>query len=141
MNKTIVNDCVFCRIAKKEIPCKEIYRDDKTLAFLDIDPVSIGHALVIPTEHAEGIDELSESAAGYLGKTIRKVAAAMRKSLGCDFNILNNRGKHAGQAVHHVHFHIIPRRGYLEEFSFQWKPVSYDKAVDQEILAAIKGKL
>jgi histidine triad (HIT) family protein len=101
--------CIFCKIANKEIPAKIVYEDENTLAFLDVNPRSKGHTLVIPKKHYETFDELPDDIAISLIKTIKKVVNIL-KSLNPDgYNILNNNNPIAGQEVPHVHFHIIPR--------------------------------
>ena len=105
------NDCVFCAIAAGEIPCFKIYEDDLTLAYLDINPFSEGHALVIPKIHAVDISEIDEDALAALILRVKKVASHLKEALPCDgFNILQNNGEAAGQTVRHIHFHIVPRR-------------------------------
>ena len=105
------NDCIFCAIAAGEIPCFKIYEDDETLAYLDINPFSEGHALVIPKRHAADISEIGEDALAALVLRVKKVATHLKEALPCDgFNILQNNGAAAGQTVRHIHFHIVPRR-------------------------------
>ena len=105
------NDCIFCAIAAGEIPCFKIYEDDLTLAYLDINPFSEGHALVIPKIHAADISEIDEDALAALILRVKKVASHLKEALPCDgFNILQNNGEAAGQTVRHIHFHIVPRR-------------------------------
>ena len=105
------NDCIFCAIAAGEIPCFKIYEDDKTLAYLDINPFSEGHALVIPKLHAADISEIGEAELADLVLRVKKVATHLKDALPCDgFNILQNNGEAAGQTVRHIHFHIVPRR-------------------------------
>ena len=104
------NDCIFCAIAAGEIPCFKIYEDDETLAYLDINPFSEGHALVIPKRHAADISEIGEDALAALMLRVKKVAMHLKEALPCDgFNILQNNGAAAGQTVRHIHFHIVPR--------------------------------
>ena len=104
------NDCIFCAIAAGEIPCFKIYEDDLTLAYLDINPFSEGHALVIPKIHAADISEIEEDALAALILRVKKVASHLKEALPCDgFNILQNNGEAAGQTVRHIHFHIVPR--------------------------------
>ncbi|HIP17530.1 MAG TPA: HIT family protein [Methanothermococcus okinawensis] len=119
--------CIFCKIAKGEIPAKILYEDEKTLAFLDISPRSKGHTLVIPKEHYETFEELPEEVAIGLIKTIKRVIMKL-KSLNPDgYNILNNNRPVAGQEVPHVHFHIIPRyKGEKEEVIKLSPPVNVD---------------
>lgn len=112
------NDCIFCAIAAGEIPSFKIYEDDLVLAYLDINPFSKGHTLVIPKEHSSGILDTSDETLAVLAARVKKVAAHLKSALPCDgFNILQNNGEAAGQTVMHIHFHIVPRYG-KEEISF-----------------------
>ena len=106
------NNCVFCAIAEGEIPSFKIYEDDLVLAYLDINPFSKGHTLVIPKAHTTGlVDTPDETLAAVIAR-VKKVAAHLKEALPCDgFNILQNNGEAAGQTVMHVHFHIVPRYG------------------------------
>lgn len=104
------NDCVFCAIAAGEIPCFKVYEDEQFLAYLDINPFSHGHVLVIPKEHYPSLLEIPEELLAALMLRVKKIAAHLKAALPCDgFNILQNNGECAGQSVHHIHFHIIPR--------------------------------
>ena len=104
------NDCIFCAIAAGEIPSLKIYEDDEVYSFLDINPFSAGHALVIPKKHVSGLEDADDGILAALMPRVRKIAAHIRKTLPCDgFNILQNNGEAAGQTVRHLHFHIIPR--------------------------------
>jgi histidine triad (HIT) family protein len=103
-------ETIFTKILNNEIPCHRIYEDDLILAFLDINPVSKGHTLVIPREPAETLDQLSEDAAAAIGRALPRIARAVMAATGArHFNILQNNGAPAHQAVFHVHFHIIPK--------------------------------
>ena len=105
------NNCIFCAIAEGEIPSFKIYEDDLVLAYLDINPFSEGHTLVIPKVHSEGLLDTSDEMLAAVVARVKKVAAHIKATLPCDgFNILQNNGEAAGQTVRHVHFHIIPRR-------------------------------
>ena len=103
-------DCIFCKIIKGEIPCSKVYEDDKVLCFLDIGPVKKGHTLVVPKKHSATLaDDSAEDLAACM-KAIKKIAPAIAQAAGADgFNVMNNSGAAAGQAVPHTHFHIIPR--------------------------------
>ena len=106
------NDCIFCAIAAGEIPCFKIYEDADFLAYLDINPFSEGHALVIPKTHVTGLLDASDDLLAALVACVKKVAAHLKTALPCDgFNILQNNGAAAGQTVPHLHFHIVPRYG------------------------------
>ena len=112
------NDCVFCAIAANEIPSFKVYEDDLVLAYLDINPFSTGHTLVIPKEHSSGLTDTPDETLAALVARVKKVAAHLKTALPCDgFNILQNNGEAAGQTVMHIHFHIVPRYG-KEEISF-----------------------
>ena len=104
------NNCVFCAIAEGEIPSFKVYEDDLVLAYLDINPFTEGHTLVIPKAHTTGLlDTPDETLAATIAR-VKKVAAHLKDALPCDgFNILQNNGESAGQTVRHVHFHIVPR--------------------------------
>ncbi len=104
-----MQDCIFCKIVKGELPSEKIYEDDSVLAFLDINPVNIGHTLVIPKEHFENIHDLPEDTATHIMKIARKISDAIKKSGADGTNISINNGKAAGQVVFHSHTHIIPR--------------------------------
>ena len=104
------NDCIFCAIAAGEIPSFKIYEDDLVLAYLDINPFTTGHTLVIPKAHSACLlDTPDETLAAVIAR-VKKVAAHIKATLPCDgFNIVQNNGEAAGQTVHHLHFHIVPR--------------------------------
>ena len=105
------NDCVFCAIAAGEIPCFKVFEDDFALAYLDINPFSEGHTLVIPKAHTTALLDTPEETLAALLARVKKVAAHLKSTLGCDgFHILQNNGAAAGQTVGHIHFHIVPRR-------------------------------
>jgi histidine triad (HIT) family protein len=112
---------IFTRIINGEIPCHKVYEDAHTIAFLDIGPVSRGHVLVVPKEERVRLHELSEASAAALGSALRKVAAAVMKATGCaDYNVLQNNGAPAHQAVMHVHFHIIPKHADGSGLGIRW---------------------
>lgn len=101
-------DCVFCKIIEGEIPSYKVYEDDKTVAFLDAEPVSKGHTLVIPKEHVENIHDAEGME--YMWDSIVKVANAVKEAFDAKgINIDQNNGAVAGQEVFHMHFHVTPR--------------------------------
>lgn len=109
------NNCIFCAIAAGEIPSFKIYEDDMCLAYLDINPFSEGHTLVIPKAHSEGLLDTPCEMLSELIKRVKKVASHIKSTLNADgFNILQNNGEAAGQTVKHIHFHIVPRFGSSE---------------------------
>ncbi|MBV1929274.1 MAG: HIT family protein [Gammaproteobacteria bacterium] len=104
-----MTDSIFSKIIRGEVASHKIYEDDFVIAILDIGPLSEGHALVIPKEPAVTIDELSDDHAAAVGRVLPRIARAIKKVTGAQsYNILQNNGEEAGQAVEHVHFHIIP---------------------------------
>ena len=104
-----MHDCVFCKIVSGEIPTQKVYEDEHSLVFLDINPVSKGHTLVIPKTHYESLSHIPEKDFILYMQVVQKVVKALMKYTE-GVNVLENNGKDAGQLVPHVHFHIIPRR-------------------------------
>lgn len=103
---------IFDKILDGEIPCHRLYEDEHVLAFLDIGPLSLGHALVIPKERKAHLHLLSDEAAAALGRVLPRLCRALIAATGADdYNVLQNNGRAAGQIVDHVHFHIIPKIG------------------------------
>ncbi len=103
-------DTIFGKILRNEIPCHRVYEDGDVLAFLDVNPLSRGHTLVIPREPAETLDQLSANASAAIGRVLPRIARAVMKVTGAKaYNVLQNNGPLAHQAVMHVHFHIIPK--------------------------------
>ncbi|MEO1277447.1 MAG: HIT family protein [Planctomycetota bacterium] len=101
---------IFDKIIAGEIPSHRVHEDDHTLAFLDVAPLSRGHTLVIPKERAAQMDQLSDEAAAALGRVLPRVCRAVLKATGAAaYNLLQNNGADAHQAVMHLHVHIIPR--------------------------------
>ena len=103
---------IFDKILDGEIPCHRVYEDEHVLAFLDIGPLSRGHTLVVPKERKARLHELSDEAGAAVGRVLPRLARAILQATGAtDYNVLQNNGVAAAQAVMHVHFHIIPRLG------------------------------
>lgn len=103
-------DCLFCKIAHKEIPAEIIYEDAETLAFLDIHPRSAGHAVIIPKMHAENLLDLPDQNIAPTFLTVKKVTGILNNTLKPNgFTIGINHGRVSGQAVDHLHIHVIPR--------------------------------
>lgn len=129
------NDCVFCAIAAGEIPCFKVYEDELVLAYLDINPFSEGHTLVIPKAHTTGLLDTPEETLAALLARVKKVAAHLKSALGCaGFHILQNNGAAAGQTVGHIHFHIVPRR--------EGDPIEFaNRPGDMEHLKALAARI
>lgn len=112
--------CVFCGIIAGRIPCHRLFEDGDTIAFLDIAPLSDGHTLVVPKLHARRLDELPSGVVGAVAANLGRIAARVVHAVGAaGYNILQNNGAVAGQAVEHVHFHIIPRNAG-DGLGFRW---------------------
>jgi len=106
-----MENCIFCKIVRGEIPSFKVYEDDETIAFLDIHPVAPGHTLVVPKAHATNIFDISAESWGAVAETARKVAIALEQAVESDgVNLMMNNREHAGQVVEHPHVHLIPRR-------------------------------
>ena len=134
-------DCIFCKIVKEEIPCTKIYEDGKTLAFLDITPINIGHTLVIPKEHFKDIHEVPEELVTHMMKAVKKISTTLRTSLPCDgVNVAMNNEGAAGQVIFHAHIHVIPR---FEGDGFElWHGKrSYEEGEMQKVAEKITGAL
>jgi histidine triad (HIT) family protein len=112
---------IFGKIIAGTIPCHKIYEDAQVLAFLDIAPLSRGHTLVIPKEPAATLDQLSDEAAAALGRVLPRICRAVIAVTGVrEYNVLENNGVGAHQAVPHVHFHIIPKPDAAAGLGIRW---------------------
>ena len=127
-----MEDCLFCKIIKGDIPNYTVYQDEKTLALLDINPNTRGHTLVIPIEHASNIIGMEDSNVDAVFRTVRKVVRGLEVALKPDgFNLVVNHGEAAGQLIHHFHCHIIPRYvGDTIEFNAKGITLSEDEFND-----------
>ena len=126
-------DCVFCKIRDGELPAMRVYEDDRTLAIMDINPLTSGHCLVITKTHAPtlwdaGVEDLQAAMAAA-----RKVAIALRTAVKLDgLNMLQANGAAAFQSVPHYHLHLIPR-WHNDDKGFDWPVVPGDRAQIQAI--------
>jgi histidine triad (HIT) family protein len=136
-----MSDTVFGKILDGEIPCHRVYEDDLVLAFLDVGPLADGHTLVIPKERKARLHELSDDSAAALGRVLPRLCRAVLAATGAtDYNVLQNNGAAAHQAVDHVHFHIIPKlpgRG----LGIDWPARSLDGERGKELAAKIRAAL
>src|ERR1700742_4874157 len=114
-------DKIFSKIIGGQIPCHKVYEDDRVLAFLDINPLTRGHTLVVPKEPAPTLDRLSDEAAAALGRVLPRICRAVIAATGVtEYNVLENNGAGAHQAVAHVHFHIIPKGDAGSGLGIRW---------------------
>lgn len=136
----MADNCVFCKIIRGELPSYKVYEDEKTLAFLDIHPVSPGHTLVIPkAENTKNIFDVSPEDWVATTESARKVAHILEKALEpAGINIMMNNRSDAGQVIHHPHIHVIPR--YKGDGLKQWHHGSYNEgeaeALEEKIRAS-----
>jgi len=135
-------DTVFGRILRGELPCHKVYEDDDVLAFLDLFPIARGHCLVIPKEPAETLDQLSDTAAAAVGRVLPRLARAVMAATGATaYNVLQNNGPAAHQAVLHVHFHIIPKHPDGSGLGIGWKPGRLSDVEARPLIDAITTTL
>jgi len=132
-----MDNCIFCKIIKGEVPADKIYEDDKFLAFLDITPVNLGHTLLIPKEHHKDLFEIPDDTLCEIGPVIKKIAIAVKEGTKADaINIGMNNGPVAGQVVFHAHIHIMPR--FSNDGYKLWHGKDYDKNNSQKIAEEIR---
>jgi histidine triad (HIT) family protein len=136
----MTDDCIFCRIIAGEIPSATVYEDDSTLAFLDINPVSKGHVLVIPKTHCDRIYQAPPDVLANVIASVRRVARAQVDGLGAaGLSVSQANGEVAGQIVPHLHFHLIPR--YEADLSDRnWHPGAYEDQAEMEHFATVIRK-
>lgn len=128
-----MEECVFCKIIKGELPANKIYEDENVLAFLDANPVSRGHTLVVPKKHIETIYGAEDEA--EIWEAIVVVSKALRDSLNPKgLNITQNNGEAAGQEVFHLHFHLTPRyTGDEVELNYDRSELEQGKEIAENI--------
>jgi histidine triad (HIT) family protein len=132
---------VFDRILAGEIPCHRVYEDEHVLAFLDVAPLSPGHTLVIPKEAKAMLHELSDESAAAIGRVLPRIARAVMKATGAEaYNVLQNNGAGAHQAVFHVHFHVIPKMRD-KGLGIGWQPSKLDPDDAKRLVGAMQRSL
>ncbi len=132
---------IFDKILSGEIPSYRVYEDDQVYAFLDIGPLSQGHTLVIPKERKAFLHELSDESAAALGRVLPRLCRAVMKATGATaYNVLQNNGSEAHQAVFHVHFHIIPKRGG-SGLGLRWDALALDSMEAERLVERIRRAL
>ena len=137
-----MSDTIFAQILDGKIPCHRVYEDDHVLSFLDIMPVSRGHTLVIPKERKAFVHELSDDAAAAIGRALPRICRAVCAATGAEhYNILQNNGAPAHQAVFHVHFHIIPKYPDGSGLGVGWNAGSLEADEASTLLAGLHAEL
>lgn len=136
------SECIFCRIARKEISSEIVYEDRNFLAFLDIRPATEkgGHTLVIPKKHYDIITDMPDKEIAGMMAAVKKVSGALLK-ISEGLNILQNNKKAAGQFVNHVHFHLIPRYKNDNIIIEKWKECGYEGSRINEVAGQIRNLL
>ena len=130
-------DCLFCKIVAGEVPATVVGEDERTLSFMDINPATRGHALVVPREHAADLLEIGQEDLAAVAAAAKRLAARAKEALGADgVNLINSCGAAAWQTVFHFHIHVIPR---YDDDPLQL-PVRPHQA-EQDELAAVAAQL
>jgi len=128
-----MEDCLFCKIIKGEIPSNKIYEDEDTYCLLDINPVNEGHTLVIPKKHTTDLLEMTKEDIAKTFAIAQKMGEKVIEKLDADgFNIIVNTKPEAGQVIHHTHIHIIPR--FKEDGLKHWPGKPYKEGKAEEVL-------
>jgi histidine triad (HIT) family protein len=119
-------DCIFCKIIAGELPAQKVFEDERTIAFMDIQPATRGHLLVIPREHYRDLHAIDPEDLCAVARTGQKMAGIVQERLGADgVNLINSCGAAAWQTVFHFHLHVIPR--YVDDpLQLPWRPASGD---------------
>ncbi len=130
-------DCIFCKIVAGELPGQIIEEDERTIAFMDINPATRGHLLVIPRAHARNLLEISPEDLGATIATVQRMARRVNERLEpAGINLINSCGSAAWQTVFHFHVHVIPR--YEDDpLKLPWVPAPGDS----DEIAAVAGEL
>jgi histidine triad (HIT) family protein len=135
-------DCIFCKIVAGEIPAIKVLDEDKVLAFMDINPASRGHMLVVPKNHAENIFEISDADLTAVMGAVKRCAGAVKEALGAEgITVLQLNGKASDQLVPHLHVHIMPRWEKDGMSVSQWQMGTGDREELQEIARKIQEYL
>jgi histidine triad (HIT) family protein len=129
-------DCLFCRIVAGELSATRVDEDEQTIAFMDINPATRGHVLVVPREHSTDLLSVGDEDLAAVARMGRRIAGRQTERLGADgVNLLNSCGRAAWQTVFHFHLHVIPRYGG-DPLRLPWEPGPGDR---EEIAAAAEA--
>ncbi|EXJ60366.1 bis(5'-nucleosidyl)-tetraphosphatase [Cladophialophora yegresii CBS 114405] len=130
--------CIFCKIVKGDIPSFKLFENDKVLAFMDIQPLSKGHALVIPKHHGEKLTDIPDDSLIDILHVLKKIAVATGAE---NYNVLQNNGRLAHQEVDHVHFHLIPKPNETEGLGIGWPAQKMDMGELKKLFEDVKAKM
>jgi histidine triad (HIT) family protein len=132
-------DCLFCKIVAGEIPATRVREDERTIAFMDINPATRGHLLVVPREHSTDLLEVGSEDLAACAEAAKELAASIKRKLGADgVNLLNSCGRAAWQTVFHFHLHVIPRYAG-DPLRLPWTPQPGDRDEIAAAAAALTG--
>ncbi len=134
-------ECVFCKIVRGEIPARVVYEDQDVIAFLDINPVSKGHTLVVPKKHYKNMIDAPDDIVAKVYTVAKKIGIASMNALGAKgFNVISNNEKVAGQEVFHFHVHVIPRYSG-DELKYDVKGYRYAEGEADEVVSKLREAL
>ena len=135
------SSCVFCKIVSGAIPALKIYETDDCLAFLDIGPLSSGHTLLIPKKHYQSILDAPPELVAAMARELPRISRAVLNATGATgLNILQNTGESSGQAVFHLHMHLIPRRSD-DGLGYRWNAGAYPSGEAERLQARLVDAL
>lgn len=136
-----MSNCIFCRIARGELPSSRVLETDHAVAFLDINPVNKGHLLVVPKAHHATLPDLPDDLSSHLARLLPRLCRAVQSVSGADgLNVVLNVGPVAGQTVDHVHWHIIPRHEG-DAVHWPWPHVACSSRELDELRARLAAEL
>lgn len=133
-----MTDCIFCQIINGDIPSFKLYENEHILAILDIEPLSKGHALIIPKQHAAKLHEIPDETLQHILPVTKKLAVAMELE---DYNLLQNNGELAHQAVMHAHFHLIPKYSQNDGLQYNFKHLTMNMSELSNVAKDIAAKI
>ena len=132
-------DCIFCKIVAGELPATRVDEDERTVTFMDINPATRGHCLVVPREHTTDLLSIDQEDLAAVVQACQRVAAMMPERLDADgVNLLNSCGRAAWQTVFHFHMHVIPRYD-ADPLRLPWTPEPGDRDAIAEAARALEG--
>ncbi len=132
-------ECLFCKIASGEIPATRVAEDERTVTFMDINPATRGHVLVVPREHARDLLAIAPEDLAAVTQAGQRIASVMPDRLGADgVNLLNSCGRAAWQTVFHFHLHVIPRYD-ADPLRLPWMPEPGDREAIAEAARDLEG--
>jgi histidine triad (HIT) family protein len=136
-----MTDCIFCSIIAEDSPAYRLYEDEYSLAFLDIEPATRGHTLVVPKTHYEITTDMPEFLAGKVFRTVHHISDVLESAYQLDgFALVQENGATAKQDVPHAHVHILPRYGD-DSLDLGWSGERVDETTQQEIVATVRDEL